>query len=359
MEIQPPKSSPKGGRPRKKNPRTHRNFQHNGSQNQAHQPRPPQNQMFSPQSYQNDERRRINRSTSSTCRSSRFYSELKSSIDANLSYARNDSDRIFAYKLAFDKLIQEFQQCRPILERIKKNYDEVSTELLYKKSNIRVDSSSTNEITQDTFDEIVNTMKRTKEIEVKQFENKADELLEKMTQLRVQKSQLSRELNNVESRREDMKLIDQRQLQKISEAQNKILQNSTEIKIKKNEISAIQEIIQKLEEKLSESQSSYHELFEQDQTLEKELNDLLTTEKRNSETLESILKEQNEIDTKIANLENENWELQKQNRLIEQKYEDIKKRKENSATKIRKILQNYDDNIEDPIIDIIQRLAKK
>lgn len=364
MEIQPPKSSTKGGRSRKKNPRTHRNFQHNignnnNSQTQFHHPHPPQDQNYSPNGYQYDEPRRTIRSTTKSSRSSRFYSDLKSFIETELSYSRNDSDRIFAYKLAFDRLLQEFQICRPILERIKKNYDEVSADLLYKKSNIKIESSSTNEITEDTFDEIVNNMKRSKEREIKQYEMKADELIEKMTQLRLKKSELSKEFDRVETRREDLKLVDKRHIEKISEAQNKILQFSSDIRMKKDEILLIQQKIKKLEVKLSEAQSSFQELLEQDQTLGKELDGLTTTENRNSETLKSILSEQNELDSKIADLENENWELQKQNRLIEQKYEDIKQRKEHSDNKIRECLIKYDDNVDDPIIEIIRRLAKK
>lgn len=357
MEVQPPDSSPKGGRPRKKNPRTHRNFQHK-SQNQMHQPHPPQNHVNSPHSYQPNEIRRANRPTTKSSRSSRFYSELKSYIETELSYSRNDSDRIFTYKLAFDRLLQEFQLCRPMLERIKKNYDEISADLLYKKSNIRVESSSSNELTEDTFDEIVNNMKRSNEKEIKQYETITDELLEQMTQLRVKKLELSKELNLIESRREDLKLVNKVQKEKIYEVQNNIFQTSSEILIKKDKTITIQQEIKKLEEKLSESQSSLQELLEQDQTLEKELNDLITTENGNSETLKSILNEQKELDTKIADLENENWELQKQNRLIIQKYEDIKQRKENSDDKIRECLSKYDNNIEDPIIDIIRRLAK-
>ena len=49
MDIQPPASSPKGGRPRKKNPRTHRNCQHNNSQTPSQKPHPPTNKDYSPQ----------------------------------------------------------------------------------------------------------------------------------------------------------------------------------------------------------------------------------------------------------------------------------------------------------------------
>lgn len=359
MDIKPPASSPKGGRPRKKNPRTRRNFQYNNSQSQPRKPHPP-DQPYSPQIHWQDERRRINRSDAAPIsRSERFYSELKTFIDTELSYSRNDSNRIFVYKQAFDTLIQEFQLCRPILERIKKNYDELSNELLHTKTNIRVEESTSMEITDDTFDEIVNSMKRIKEKEIKKSEMKADELLDKMTQLRVSKSDLTKELEAVESKRKDLKIVDKSLTEKIYDAQTKLFENTAEIRVKKAKISSLQQKIQKLEEKFSDTECSSQELHEQDQSLEKQLNDIVTKENNNSSALTNLLNEQKELDAKIADLENENWELQRQNRLIEQKYESIKQRKEYSDRNILDKLSKFDNHIEDPIIDILHRLSKQ
>ncbi|OHT06391.1 hypothetical protein TRFO_05590 [Tritrichomonas foetus] len=337
MEIQPP-SSPREGRSRRKNPRNQKNFR------------------YQPLTQRPSERVNFNNNISST-RAATFYHQIREFLDNELSYAHSDSDRIFAYKRAFDTLLQEFQACRPILAKIKQNYDQLSTSLIQKKRSARVNSSSKT-INDDTFAEMVNNMRRSRDRDFQKREIETEKLLEEMTQLRIEKSDLTKEIQAIVDRQNEIKVVEETQSDIIFEENTKIHNYLDEIKTKDAKSNELQRKIAKLEEKYSQTQSSSQELTDRDNDLLMKLTAVKKIENELETDINNILNEQETLDSKITELEKEIWVLQKENNAICQKHEGIKQRKSHSDRIMRELLSKYYENPNLPIIKIIQKIAE-
>lgn len=355
MDFEFTPSSPKEGERQRKNPRNHRAFRYQNSQTKKSGCNESDSSQKSTRSV---ERKRIENRNLNTPRSRTFYSEIKNFIDTELLYARNDADRIYVYKRAFDTLLQEFQICRPVLASIKKNYDEYSTSLLHQKRNIIIDSDTTT-LTEDTYDEIVNNMRRVENREFQKCEKATEELLDQMTQLRVQKSELNNKVELVTKRRQELKSVISSQQDTICKANTDTLLLIDDIKTKKSQNAFLERTIEKLEEKLSETQLSSDQLISRDNLLTQKLDDCISEEEASKKALDAIMAEQAEIDEQLAQIETINWELTRRNNILEPKYMELSQRKERTDSAIRETLAPFHKNPNRPILDILKQLSRE
>ena len=371
MKIRPPSQPNKEGNARKRNPRSKRNKNWN-----------PNNDFQLERNYQyygnheneanvikfdlednnlNSNIQKFNFKTTpkpnyKPVRASKYYQELLGFIDREMEIARNDSDRVFVYKQAFETLLLEFQACKPVLERIKNNYDTMSSSLIQQKHNIRVNDVPDN-LNEDTYTEVVHSLKRSKVKEFKSRQEETEKLLDEMTQLRLEKLQLSNDLKSIIEQKDEITMVEENQENLIYEYNTRIHNALDEIKTKDAQTTIMLRKIDKLEDKLSKAKISNQELEDRNNILKGKLDDLKSNENELQDKLSQLLDDNKNSDANIENLEKEIWELRKRLNNITQRCNGIKERKNHSDRIMREMLKKHYNNSNESLINIIHHIA--
>ena len=136
-------------------------------------------------------------------------------------HAYSDSDKMFVYQKAFDFLINEFQICKPLLSRIKKQYDMMCADLIAKKrefsfNNISISSS------EDIFPDTINELRNVRMHEFAQKKSESEQLLDQMTKLRIKRSELLQQFENLTMKDNELSASDSTSTEKIIELNSKI-----------------------------------------------------------------------------------------------------------------------------------------
>ena len=145
-----------------------------------------------------------------------FEENIENFIEKELQHACSDSDRIYVFQRAFDFLIGEFQQRRPLLCRIKQEYDEIAKSLLYQKRHMET-QMLTEFDAEENYNEALTELRKAKKIEFKEKKEEASKFMDILLDLRMDKSKLTKELDTLEKKNKDMELIYKIQHEKTSD----------------------------------------------------------------------------------------------------------------------------------------------
>ena len=145
-----------------------------------------------------------------------FEEHIEKFIERELQFACSDSDRIYVFQRAFDFLLGEFQQRRALLSRIKQEYDEIARNLLTEKRKMET-QMLTEFDAEENYNEVLTKMRKAKKIEFREKKEEADKYMDKLLELRVDKSNLTKELDKLERKNHDMEQIYKIQHEKTSD----------------------------------------------------------------------------------------------------------------------------------------------
>lgn len=250
-------------------------------------------------------------------------------LTSELSHANNDSDKLFAYQKAFDMLLNEFQICRPLLSRIKKQYDMISNELISKKRELSLNTASASS-SEDILSDSIDELRKVRTQEFAQKKNESESLLDQMTQLRIKRSELLQQLSNLTEKDNDLSNSDNFSTDKIIEMNAKIIEINDFIKTTENASRLKRKQIDELHDEISKTQQSKDELAEKDQFF-KSQNLLLE-------------KEENELQLNMKKMDHENSELSKEIIDLQNKTETLNKKKKDANIKLKFVEISHKSN---------------
>lgn len=259
-------------------------------------------------------------------------------LNTELSYANNDSDKLFAYQKAFDMLLNEFQICRPLLSRIKKQYDMISNELISKKRELSLNAASTSS-SEDILSDSIDELRKVRTHEFAQKKNESESLLDQMTQLRIKRSELLQQLSNLTEKDNDLSNSDNFSTDKIIEMNTKIIEISDFIKSTESASRLKRKQIDELHDEISKTQQSKDELAEKDQFFQSQ--NLL------------LEKEENELQLNIKKMDHENTELSKEISDLQNKTETLNKKKKDANIKLKFVEIGHKSN-EDKLRNLLK-----
>jgi chromosome segregation ATPase len=233
-----------------------------------------------------------------------FLQQVDSFLETELSSAHSDADRVYVYQRAFDLLAQEFQLCRPLLERIKQQYDEMGRSLLEKKRVIMTDASSVSAV-EDSFSEQVNRMRRAREHEFGRMRQETERLLDEMTSFRVQRSELLQQMAQLDEQRGRLKIIEQNNEEKMTKVNSRVHELVDEIKQMEGDISQMKKEIETLDEKIEKTMISSSDLMTSDEELSEELRKLEEMERELNEKLRETNEGTRAVDLELHEVQRE------------------------------------------------------
>jgi chromosome segregation ATPase len=213
-------------------------------------------------------------------------------LETSLSQAQNETDRFFIYQRAFDYVTGEFQVCRPLLERIKKSYDEVTRSLFARRRQMLIDTSSIS-IAEDTLTEVIGRFRRARTEEFSQTQAESERLLDVMTTLRLQRSELLKQLETFNQRNADLRRISDECDVETQNLNTQLRDILDEIHFAGQEQQTAQDQLVVFKTKLAITEKSTKDLEDQEKSLIDEL-ETLRTEERKSESQIARFKEETE-----------------------------------------------------------------
>ncbi|EAY21826.1 hypothetical protein TVAG_248850 [Trichomonas vaginalis G3] len=151
----------------------------------------------------------------------------------------SDSDTVNTYQRAFDMLILQFQACRPILEQIKQEYDTYANELI-KTSRDMVANLQPETSADDSYAEVINTMRQSKEHEFAEFKEESERKLDLLTTLRLKHNELVGQITSIKNEYEYIQNELQSKIQQIAEITNHTNQLSMDTMAFKSELVNLQ-----------------------------------------------------------------------------------------------------------------------
>jgi chromosome segregation ATPase len=289
---------------------------------------------------------------------STFLAQIDTFLSRELAAAHSDSDRIYVYQRAFDLLAQEFQLCRPLLERIKQQYDEMGRSLLIRKRVTMTDASSVS-AAEDSLSEQVNRMRRARIQEFSKRRQETEALLDEMTALRVQRSELQQQVGQLDQKKEELKMVEQANSEKMTQVNNRVHELLDEIKQMEHEIGETKKEIAGLDDKIEKTMVSSNDLIQSEEQLTRELTELQADEARLKEKLKATNDANLDVDLQFQKLQKDIRSLTHQNSEAQEKLRSIQERRTATEQKIREMLKPYESDPNIPLTALIKKLLMR
>jgi chromosome segregation ATPase len=296
--------------------------------------------------------------TAASDRNSTFLAQIEVLLGQELASAHSDSDRIYVYQRAFDLLAQEFQLCRPLLERIKQQYDEMGRSLLVRKRGIMTDASSVS-TAEDNFSEQVNRLRRARIQEFSKRQQETETLLGEMTALRVRRSELLQQVAQLDERKDELKTIEHTNAEKMMQMNNRVRELLDEIKQMECEIADTKKEIAALDDTIEETMVSSDDLIQSEKQLAQELTQLQAVEAKLKEKLNATNSANIDLDLQFQELQKDIRVISRENSDAQEKMRSIRERRATTEVKIREMLQPYVSNPNIPLIELIKMMLTR
>jgi chromosome segregation ATPase len=284
--------------------------------------------------------------------------DIDNFIQRGLAGAHSDSDRVHVYQSAFDLLTQEFQLVRPLLERIKQHYDAMGRDLLAKKRVVMTDNTSVSSA-EDTFSENVNRMRRARAQEFTQRRAEIDKLLDEMTDLRVHRSDLQHQLEQLDTQKAELKLSEEVHASRMAFATARVTQLMDEIKQMELDTAQTRQELVVIDEKVEKTIVSSLDLTKSDLLIEKEMNELQAIETKLKQELVEIDQEDQLIETQLEEVRRDVRALTKENNDAIEKAKSITERRQATEARIREMLAPYERAPKLPLAALIHKFVAK
>ena len=288
-----------------------------------------------------------------------FEENIETFIQKELENTFSNADRIYVYQRAFDFLLNEFQQRRNLLSKIKQQYDLTAKSLLLRKREMET-RKLTEYDAEENYNEVLTKMRKAKKIEFKQLKEKADELMNHLIELRLDKSSLTKDLEKLEIKNKELQAITKIQQDKTGDVAIKFQLLQDDIGNITRDISDQGKELFKLNTKLNETTGStndlrikYQQRLEELDSKQKEREEIEKRSYEDERTLAMLEEELEEINRDIVRLDRDKaQEIERAKR--------IKDRSVQSDSKMKQLLKEagFDfDNLS--VTEIIQMLVNQ
>ena len=246
-------------------------------------------------------------------------------LDENLPNAHSYADRLFVYQQAFDLLINEFQNCRSVVESIKRYYDYRATELLNKYR-----KHVTEEVSESSADEhyndVVNKLRYAKNHEFADFKAESEKRIDDLTELRIKNIEYQKQIESSTNELETCKKENEYRAQQIKgfisrtekyeDDYNTVTQECSELR---KQIDSLQGEVDTIRNSINILTESSNKTLEENKTMDNEF-------KTNEDELNAIEQEKKESLQLISDLRSSNIELDMKNEAMDTKIEAQKSR---------------------------------
>jgi chromosome segregation ATPase len=229
---------------------------------------------------------------------------MDSWLGSELSNAHNDSERVFVYQRAFDCVMTEFHRYRPLLERIKQQYDAMSRMLLARKREMMTDTSSLS-VAEDSLSEMVNRSRRARAQEFAQNRAESERLLDEMTALRVQRSDLLRQLEGLQGKHGELERTSGECEQQSAELGRQLLDMLDEIRQAESETGQCRKSLAAIKAKLAKTETSASDLAIKEEALAAELRAIEDEESAARQRISVLGRQADEAQRKVVEMRRE------------------------------------------------------
>lgn len=284
-----------------------------------------------------------------------FINQIETFLETELANAKSDSDKIHVYQRAFESLANEFQSCRPLLERIQQQYDLMASALLAKKREIVAESTSMNDA-EDSFSEMVNRMRKVRNQEFAHSRAESERLLDEMTELRVQRSDLLNQLDQLQKRKIELVNAEAISIEEMNVITAKVHDLMYDIKQSEAQTADAQKKINEIKDITAKTEASTQELSLTDCELQKQRIQLEEEERQIKDELDQLTNHSETLTDQIIELQKKLKGLENEKKDAQEKLEGIHHRKDYNLTRLYELLKNTDIDPDQPIEDILNQI---
>jgi len=287
-----------------------------------------------------------------------FFRDIDAYLERELHNASSDSDKIYVYQRAFEFLSGEFQVCRPLLEKIKQQYDQMSTRLLSKKREIIASTISSN-YAEEKYSEMVTKTRKARSVQFKQRRAESEVLLDKLTELRLERSELLKRIENLKRKQKELSVVEKAQMEETTQVHQKIHDISDEIRITEQKSSELKKIVVVEQDRLEQTRSSAIELNQTNKELSNQLQMLLNEEKNLDSVYQELLDKEKGNEAQIIALNNKLNQMTALKEQLQEKLDTIRNKYSESEKQMKELLVGKVDDLDKPILDIIRQLIQE
>ena len=212
---------------------------------------------------------------------------------------------------------------------------------------------------EDSFSEMVNKMRRARNQEFARRSQETDKLLDEMTQLRLTKLELTKELEALQAQRNELRDVEQNHRDQMANASNRVHELIDEIKQMDADESYARRNIVTLEDKLEKTVISSQDLKQSESALSGELERLRDKEVELAKELEEIKQKNEKAGVDLQDVSKDLLGVTRENTDAQEKLRGIKERKENQLTTMRAMLNVVEKDENVSVREILERLLAK
>lgn len=267
-----------------------------------------------------------------------MYENIQSYIERELKYAKNDSNRVYVYQRAFEKVGNEFLLCKPLLDKIRQEYDRIARNLIAKKREIMADTQGSTDA-EDNYSELVTKMRKARNTEFKKTRAESEKLLDELIDLRLERSSLMHANEGLTKQLKDLTSMERIQKEQVLKLNTDLQSLIESIKIyeretddMKHDIAHLQAKLRKTEDSRNDLQFSYETLLKQLDVMQKRYDDV--KDKYDKSVIES-----EEVDRMLLETSKLVFDTERKYNVATDQYQTLKDRHEVLESKMREILR--------------------
>ena len=268
-----------------------------------------------------------------------FAKRIETFLKSSLENANSDSDRIFVYQRAFDMLAGEFQLCRPLLERIKQQYDAMGRALLAKKREIATDTSSIS-AAEENFSEAVSQLRRARAQEFAQNRAESERLLDQMTALRLQRSELLKQIEGLVTRREELQQCESDFDNQIVSITEKVEAMTDEVRRTESDVKESKKALRELKDKIEKAGTASSDLASKADGLKSQLSVVEGETAECKARLFDLNEQSGKIEFRVNLLKRDLTSLQEEKLAAIQKRDEAAQRHAGLESELRRLLKD-------------------
>jgi chromosome segregation ATPase len=262
-------------------------------------------------------------------------------LENGLAAAHSDADKIFVYQDAFDVLASNFDVCRPLLQRIRYQYDLMGKYLLTKKREAalnQVDDARAD----DSFTEIISQVRRVRSREFASLREQSERMLDELTALRVQRMDLLAQLETLKARKDALTVVEDTYEDRMFELNTAMRELTDDRKNIQTCCKDAKEQILFLRDETKKTEVSLNDLREKSEAMAADIIRLKQREKESREKLFDMDPNTGAILPIVKTLERELAVVQAEEKEAHERRDVTTARREKVAADLKKYLQGKD-----------------
>jgi chromosome segregation ATPase len=324
-------------------------------------PTPPPSRQFAtpnPRAMSRKNRSRIAQSTRTErvgLKNLLIIEEIGAALHSSLGEVCSESDRVYAYERALESLTDQFEIYKPLLQRIKQKYHEVTKSLLEKRLTMMTEATTMTAV-EDAFCEMATKLRVSSAQRIADKGVEVDQLLDDMTALRVRKSELLRQIENLMVKRREFKTVELGNAEKMAEVSNNIHGMMDEIKKMESDWVNTERTNVVLEDKATKAYEGSVDLDQTDSLFADQIEHMTSEEVRLQHEIDPLMMSHHSLELDVSNLRQDVEHARNELHIATEKLNRLKKEDDAIEGRIREVLQEYGVDSTDSILTILKRL---